>query len=164
MTEAFRVCSTCRTPIAYGAKYFRCSVSTCNQKRTALYFCSVPCWDAHVPDARHRDAWAEEVVAPSGPSPETPAVRKIVGAKPAETAAAAPSAEDDADILVVVSRFKKYVADRSGMNTSAGVMPVLSKHLRALADRAIREAEANGRKTVLDRDVEEAVRRFGRAP
>ncbi len=91
-------------------------------------------------------------------------MRKIVGAKPAETAAAAPSAEDDADILVVVSRFKKYVADRSGMNTSAGVMPVLSKHLRALADRAIREAEANGRKTVLDRDVEEAVRRFGRAP
>lgn len=164
MTEAFRVCSTCRTPIVYGAKYFRCSVSTCNQKRTALYFCSVPCWDAHVPEARHRDAWAEEALAPSGPEPETPTVRKIVATKPAETAAAVSTAEDDADILVVVSRFKKYVTDRGGMNTSAGVMPVLSKHLRALADRAIREAEANGRKTVLDRDVEEALRRFGRAP
>lgn len=102
-------------------------------------------------------------MAPRVAEPETPVVRKIVGTKPAEPAPAA-SSEDEADVLVVVSRFKKYVADRSGMNTSAGVMPVLSKHLRALADRAIQEAEAHGRKTVLERDVEEAVRRFGRAP
>jgi hypothetical protein len=28
-----------------------------------LSFCSVVCWDAHVPDARHRDAAAIETVA-----------------------------------------------------------------------------------------------------
>src|SRR6478752_7722524 len=63
--QHFRLCSTCKTPIAFRAKYYVCSVSTCNRRPTALYFCSVPCWDAHVPDARHRDAWAEEATAPS---------------------------------------------------------------------------------------------------
>src|SRR5262245_59405430 len=61
----FRVCSTCRKPIDFSSRYYQCSVSTCNRARTALYFCSVPCWDAHVPEARHRDAWAEETRAPT---------------------------------------------------------------------------------------------------
>ena len=61
---AFKVCSICRKPIAFGQKYFACSVSTCNRQRMALYFCSIGCWDAHLPTARHRDAWAEEKVAP----------------------------------------------------------------------------------------------------
>lgn len=166
MNQPFRVCSTCRAPIGYGAKYFRCSVSTCNQKRLALYFCSVPCWDAHVPGAKHRDAWAEEAVAPAEPLDEAPPLRRIVtSAAPApDRTSAADSEESDSDVLVVVSKFKKYVTDRSGMNTSQAVMGTLSKHLRAVADRAIQEAQAHGRKTVLDRDVEEAVRKFGRAP
>lgn len=62
---SYRHCSTCRTPIEYDAQYYKCSVSTCNRRATALYFCSVPCWDAHVPGARHRDAWAEVETAPS---------------------------------------------------------------------------------------------------
>jgi hypothetical protein len=62
--SAFRVCSSCRKPIAWGAVYYACSVSTCNRKRTALYFCSVGCWSDHLPTARHRDAWAEEKRAP----------------------------------------------------------------------------------------------------
>jgi hypothetical protein len=62
--EAFRVCSTCRKPIAFEGVYYTCSVSTCNRKRTGLYFCSVDCWSAHLPTARHRDAWAEEQRAP----------------------------------------------------------------------------------------------------
>ena len=60
---------------------------------------------------------------------------------------------DESDILVVVSKLKKYVRDRSGMNTSDAVAAVLSDHLRAIADQAIRTAAADGRKTVLDRDV-----------
>lgn len=61
----WRVCSICRTPIPFEGTYWRCSVSTCNRSRTALSFCSVACWDAHVPTMRHRDAWAEEARAPS---------------------------------------------------------------------------------------------------
>lgn len=60
----FKLCSICRKQLAFGQKYQACSVSTCNRKRTALYFCSVECWESHLPTARHRDAWAEEQVAP----------------------------------------------------------------------------------------------------
>ena len=63
----WKLCSSCRKPIEYGSVYQKCSVSTCNRKRTANYFCSVECWDAHLPGARHRDAWAEEETAPAGP-------------------------------------------------------------------------------------------------
>jgi hypothetical protein len=58
-------CSTCKKEIPFQATYWACNVSTCNrQPRTALAFCSVGCWDAHVPMLRHRDAWAEEQRAP----------------------------------------------------------------------------------------------------
>ena len=58
------------------------------------------------------------------------------------------------DVLVVVSRFKNYVRERFGMNTSDGVMEVLSDHLRALCHRAAENARNDGRKTVMDRDFE----------
>ena len=48
----FAVCSMCRKPIQLGAKYWRCSVSTCNSGRIKLMFCSVACWDAHLPTAQ----------------------------------------------------------------------------------------------------------------
>jgi hypothetical protein len=63
MPEAFAVCSMCRKPIAMGSKFWRCSVSTCNSGRVKLSFCSVSCWDAHLPTARHRNASAIEEVA-----------------------------------------------------------------------------------------------------
>ena len=63
--DTYRTCSSCKNPIAFEATYFACSVSTCNRRRTALYFCSVPCWDAHLPEAHHREAWAEEKRAPT---------------------------------------------------------------------------------------------------
>ena len=59
----FAVCSMCRKPIQLGSKYWRCSVSTCNSGRIKLMFCSVSCWDAHLPTARHRNASAIEEVA-----------------------------------------------------------------------------------------------------
>jgi hypothetical protein len=64
--ETFAVCSMCRKPIPMGARYQRCSVSTCNSGRIKLAFCSVACWDAHLPTARHRNASAiEEVATPA---------------------------------------------------------------------------------------------------
>jgi len=182
MSEQFRRCSTCKAPIAYGAEYFTCSVSTCNQKRTALFFCSVPCWDAHVPGARHRDAWAEKQVAPKsaeadvdGPRRGIPvgvplgatsgadesARRRIVVSRATTPTGSdddgadegADGAASDTDVLVVVSKLKAYIRARSDMNTSSGVAEVLSDHLRTIARDAIREAGKNGRKTVLDRDV-----------
>ena len=158
----FRLCSTCKKPIDFGSDYFRCSVSTCNRKRLELYFCSVPCWDAHVPEARHRDAWAEPAVAPT--QAEWNARSEDDEAEPKETpAAAAPAArrrivgEDDDkdlphDVLVVVSKLKKYIRERSGMNTSDTVTSVLSDHLRRLCVQAIRHAAESDRRTVMDRD------------
>ncbi len=67
MTEEsfWRRCSTCKKPMRFKGGYFVCSVSTCSRKGTDFAFCSVDCWDAHVPTLRHRDAWAEEKIAPS---------------------------------------------------------------------------------------------------
>ena len=172
-----RLCSTCKTPIAFSATYYVCSVSTCNRKATALYFCSVPCWDAHVPEARHRDAWAEEETAPTREAwlasrkteTASPSVaregrseptRRIVSGNAPSSSTTSPSADDDddaslpRDVLVVVSKLKGYVRARSSMNTSDGVIDVLSDHLRALCKAAIRSAAANSRKTVLARDFE----------
>ena len=63
--EAWRRCSTCKEPIGFGAVHWTCSVSTCNRPRATLAFCSVECWDAHVPVVRHRDAWANEERSPT---------------------------------------------------------------------------------------------------
>jgi len=175
MSEQFRRCSTCKAPILYGAEYYTCSVSTCNQKRTGLFFCSVPCWDAHVPGARHRDAWAEKQTAPKSAQAEPDAEddapkRRIVVSRAAPPAADGDPAADgneadegtggsDSDVLVVVSKLKAYIRARSEMNTSAGVAEVLSDHLRTIARDAIREAAKNGRKTVLERDVSAVLHR-----
>jgi hypothetical protein len=57
-------CSSCKREISYSQKYWTCSVSTCNRRGTSYVFCSVECWQSHVPTVRHRDAWAEEQHAP----------------------------------------------------------------------------------------------------
>lgn len=66
--------------------------------------------------------------------------------------AEAPTADDENEILVVVSKLKKYIKQRSGMNTSDKVAAVLSEQLRAACREAIRRATADGRRTVLERD------------
>jgi hypothetical protein len=60
---------------------------------------------------------------------------------------------DHDDVLVVVSKIKKYIRDRGGMNTSDAVAEALGAHVRKVCDDAIRNAVRDGRKTVLDRDV-----------
>lgn len=56
------------------------------------------------------------------------------------------------EVLVVASKVKNYIRDKSGMNTSAGVFDVMSDKLRDMCDRAIENARNDGRKTVKDRD------------
>lgn len=157
-TQFWRKCSSCKKPIPFGAKYFVCSVSTCNNERTGYVFCSVACFETHLPGARHRDAGAVEKVAPKDAASaeadvaRTPA-RIIV--KPAATATpAAAKSSTPQEVLIVASRLKEYIQARSDFNTSGSVMDVLSEHVRILCDRAIDNARADGRKTVMDRDFD----------
>jgi hypothetical protein len=66
---------------------------------------------------------------------------------------------EDKDVLIVVSKLKKYIKDRSGFNTSDQIVDLLSDHVRAICDEAIRAAARNDRKTVLERDVPRPPRR-----
>lgn len=152
MTDFWRRCNFCKKEIPFSSPYYVCSVSTCNHKRTGLVFCSVSCWDGHAGPARHRDAWAVEEVSPAREEADKP--------MPAHTAAAPvpqtprpDAAAPETDILVVVSKVKQYIRDRSGFNTSASTMDVLTRRILQICDAAIRHAEAEGRKTVMDRDV-----------
>jgi hypothetical protein len=170
-------CSACKSAIDFGAVHWVCSVSTCNRRGTEYKFCSVACWDSHVAMLNHRDAWAVEAVGPS--LEEEQRQRQQVSTAPLRPASAAPTAAAptaagsapaasalapapapplalgpaEREILIVVSKMKKYIRERSGMNTSDAVAEVLSDHVRALCDLAIQTAAGDGRKTVLDRDV-----------
>lgn len=62
--------------------------------------------------------------------------------------------ENKVEALVVASKLKAYIRDKSGMNTSAAVIAVLSEKLRRMCDGAMEKAKADGRKTVMDRDFE----------
>lgn len=200
MAERWRRCSACKGDIALGATYWVCNVSTCNRKRTGLVFCSVDCWEIHLPTERHRESWAVEKQAPKthdAPEPAAPR-RESAGSaarsprpgsksdrpavlirKAASESGAAPHAGSSAgsaapavratgggapargpgrdgaedEILVVASKLKAYVRERSGFNTSDRVLSRLSDALRQICDRAIRNAREAERLTVLDRDV-----------
>ena len=62
--------------------------------------------------------------------------------------------EGKSETLVVASKLKNYIREKSGMNTSAAVIDVLSNKLRGLCDQAVERAKQDGRKTVMDRDFE----------
>ena len=161
----WRVCSSCKAGIDYDTIYWVCNVSTCNRKRMPTYFCSVSCWEAHLPSMRHRESWAVEKRSPTraetlkgasaapaprsrSTSPPSPQRRTVDTPSPATGAQSVPK-----DILVVASKLKAYIKARSGFNTSERVLSVLSDHLRCLCDEAIRHAGRDERKTVLDRDI-----------
>jgi len=149
MSEAWRRCSACKEPIGLGALYYTCSVSTCNRKRTALAFCSVSCWEIHLPTERHREAWAIEQHAPTLPE----GIRDAV-ARSSRTAAAAGRA-DRGEILIVATRLKAYIKrkSQSDFNTSDQVLSLLSDSIRKICDEAIANARRAERGTVMDRDV-----------
>lgn len=56
------------------------------------------------------------------------------------------------EILVVASKVKKLIKDKSGMNSSANVMDALTKIVEQEVSKAIARANADKRKTVMDRD------------
>ena len=164
----FRLCSSCKKELPFESSYYVCSVSTCNRKRTGLTFCSMPCFEAHVPMLRHREAWAEEQRAPTRAAwlaeqhaeaereaaaaapPASRPERRIVGG--GGSGAELSQTDIPRDVLIVVSKLKAYVRARSGMNTSDGVIDVLGDIVRELCDSAMRKAAAEGRKTLMDRD------------
>jgi len=169
--EFWHRCSGCKTEIGFEETYWVCSVSTCNRPRTGMFFCSVSCWEAHLPMMRHREAYAVEKRSPSAaawqrerdaaeaaeatePRPAPVAHRERKPEPARRIVAPADETRDDLprDILIVASKLKKYIKARSGMNTSDAVMQVLSDHVRKLCDLAIRSAGEHERKTVLDRD------------
>lgn len=58
-----------------------------------------------------------------------------------------------ADVLVVTSKVKKFIKEKSEMNTSAETVDVLSKAIERLCTKGIESAKADGRKTVMARDI-----------
>ena len=135
--------------------------------------------------ARQEMDAAELDSPPSPPPPSSPLLRPSPSTRPAalvqpqppravQPAPAAPSGSSSVtahaggpalssnyehdDMLIVVSKLKKYIRDRSGMNTSDAVAEALGDHVRNVCDEAIRAAARDGRKTVLDRDVPKARR------
>jgi hypothetical protein len=160
MAERWRRCSACKKDIALSSVYWVCSVSTCNRARTALVFCSVDCWEIHLPTERHREAWAVEARAPKVPDPSegAPRMRATTGHGPVSGTGGRSKADDEhtsspTDILVVASKLKTYVRERAGFNTSDRVMLVLSDVLRKICDQAIANARRAGRDTIVDRDL-----------
>ena len=59
-----------------------------------------------------------------------------------------------ADVLVVASKVKKYIKEKADMNTSGSTMDALTALLTRALDQAIANAKTDGRKTVMDRDVQ----------
>lgn len=171
LSASWKRCSVCKRDLGFDAEFYECSVSTCTSGRNHPVFCSVACWDQHVPVMRHRDAWAEQKRSPSraewqavqaasgeesgarapAATASTSPPRRIVVASPPTSVVAASSAIPD-DVLVVASKLKAYIRARSGMNTSDAVLETLSQIVREHADRAIEHARLEGRRTVMDRD------------
>jgi len=59
------------------------------------------------------------------------------------------------EVLIVVSRLKKYIKVLSGMNTSNDVVEVLSDHVRIETNAASKRALQAKRETLFARDYQE---------
>lgn len=158
----WRKCSSCKKEIALNSKYYECSVSTCTGARTGYVFCSVNCWEVHLPGARHRDAGAVEKRSPmTAEAVSESAPRRILVSNPSSSvttggggaiSTASVKSPMSQEVLVVVSKMKQYIRDISDMNTADEVSRVLSDLIRAECEKAVHQARADGRKTVMARD------------
>jgi histone H3/H4 len=158
MNETWKNCGSCKKPIRYAQKHWVCSVSTCQSARFSPVFCTVGCWDAHVPMMNHRSsAWAEEAFAPK----EAPISTRLpsgggdsdeLRARMMRQMAADQKGAAAKDVLIVASKLKKYMKEKAGMSCSADVLEALSDVVRIAANDAIDRARDDGRKTVKARD------------
>lgn len=151
----WRKCIVCKSEIGFSTKYYKCSVSSCDKKRAPAQFCSVDCWDVHRSIMSHKSAGADEYQSPSKSEylkeqTNEPRVRIVASAKSSSSSELNDANTDD--ILVVVSKLKSYVKARSDLNTSADVMPELSRIIREECDKAIEKAKEDRRKTLMARD------------
>jgi hypothetical protein len=157
----WKKCSVCKSPIPYGATYQLCSVSTCNNSKTGLTFCSVTCWDSHLGFANHRSSCAEENVAPTKqeyerslaaedntPSTERTAERKRI----IPTSSSTTASPLNVDTLVVVSKVKNLIKEQSGFSTSQCAIEALTQIVVRESLRAVENTQNAGRKTVMGRD------------
>ncbi len=156
----WRKCSSCKKGIPVQSTYYVCSVSSCSRKSAPVQFCTFDCWSVHNEVYNHRNAAAIEERAPGSPDPavESPAPQTVTRtAKSTTLSTPMPVAvkNDDVqtDILVVVSKVKKYIQDRSELNTAGDVAPALTKLITRVCDVAAANAVADGRKTVMARDL-----------
>jgi hypothetical protein len=83
-----------------------CNVSTCNRKRTGLVFCSVSCWDAHLPLVRHRESWALERTSPSAAEWERERAAQSTSGRSAATRSSAPTRTSAATRSSAPTRFE----------------------------------------------------------
>lgn len=58
------------------------------------------------------------------------------------------------EALVISSKVKAYIKEASELKCSATVIDALSDKVRALCDAAIKNAQADKRKTVQDKDFQ----------
>lgn len=58
-----------------------------------------------------------------------------------------------ADVLVVTSKVKKFIKEQGDCNTSAETIDILSKAMEKLCRKGVESAKADGRKTVMARDI-----------
>jgi hypothetical protein len=165
--EVWKKCSVCKSEIGFEEPYLQCTVSTCSRPGRESVFCSVPCWDAHVPIMNHKDAGFRKFVSPKEKAEKLMKVEKnnvmnnVIkknGVKTMDTTTNKTTTENTHNdtapkpVLVVVSKLKEYISDTSGMNTSGTVPEVVSRYVREICDKAVANAAADGRKTVMDRD------------
>ncbi|MFK7871819.1 MAG: hypothetical protein AB8C84_01430 [Oligoflexales bacterium] len=131
MNNFWKKCGPCGKEITHQTAYFACGTSSCQKSA----FCSLSCWNAHIPLMKHKDAWAEERISPG-----------LNDTRDQNTQI------KSTDVLVVASKLKAYIKESSGLNTSASALTRLSDIIRLQSDKAMKNAKNEGRKTVLDRD------------
>ncbi len=156
----FKKCSTCKKEIPFKSKYKICSVSTCQNKKTGLVFCSLPCWDAHLGFANHRSSGALEITAPSREEflreTQTPETTAPLNHEPKRNIISTPATShpsvNNVDVLVVVSKVKGFIRDQSEFNTSQCAIDALTQKVVQECFKAIENAKIAGRKTVMGRD------------
>lgn len=59
------------------------------------------------------------------------------------------------EALVVTSKVKKYIKEKSECNTSGDTIEKLTEIVQKKLDKAVESAKADGRKTVMARDFED---------